>query len=245
MLLYLTSNGKSALVDAAAKEKELNVKKLTGKFSLKSIVTKDMRNYAAARFFAVDVSCCEESPEDFCIALQSFQMMFSARIIVILSGCENGDGYLPRLISCGVVNLVTADTPEAVTGELLECLSGEGMQRYIRQYEFAEEEAETAVPPAPEAAEEEIRRYRWNADNVKIAVAGAQRRCGTTMTAFNLASWLAGRARCGCVLRRNEHQPPSAPDSECLSGGKGALHHRRDGLLPDGRTRPGLSFYHL
>lgn len=68
MLLYLTSRRKRALVDAAAKESDLNVKKLTGKFSLKNMVARDMRNYAAVHFFAVDVCCCEESPEEFCVA---------------------------------------------------------------------------------------------------------------------------------------------------------------------------------
>ena len=67
----------------------LPAKKLVGRFSLKSFVTKDMRNYANAKFFVVDAACIEESGNDFTLALQSFQMMFSARIIVILSGCED------------------------------------------------------------------------------------------------------------------------------------------------------------
>ncbi len=60
MLLYLTSNQKSSLIDAAVSEKELTVKKLVGKFSLRSLVTKDMRNYATAKYFMVDFSCVDE-----------------------------------------------------------------------------------------------------------------------------------------------------------------------------------------
>ena len=192
MLLYLTSSGKSSLVDAAANKMELNVKKLIGKFNLKSIVAKDMRNYTAAKFFVVDASCCEETPEEFCVALQSFQMMFNIRIIVILSGCTDENGYLSRLLDCGITNIVTADTPDAVTDELMECLSENGMQRYIRQYSFVEEEI--SVPSSPEKVlKEEIHIYEWNTKNVKIAVAGAQHRCGTTVTAFNMAYWLSAR----------------------------------------------------
>lgn len=121
MLLYLTSNGKSGLADAAARESGLTLKKLTGAFSLKNIVIKDMRNYTAAKYFAVDASCCEEAPEAFVTALQSFQMMFSARVIVILSGCENQDKYIQGLVSCGITNIVTGETPDEVTAELLEC----------------------------------------------------------------------------------------------------------------------------
>ena len=45
MLLYLTSNQKSGLIDGAAHEMLMPSKKLVGKFSLKSFVTKDMRNF--------------------------------------------------------------------------------------------------------------------------------------------------------------------------------------------------------
>ncbi len=205
MLLYLASNGKSALIDRTAAEKELTVKKLVGKFSLKSFVTKDMRNYAAAKYFAVDAACAEETAGDFCVALQSFQMMFSARIIVILSGCENGEDYISRLISSGVTNIVTADTPEGVTEELLECLSEDGMQRYLTQYAFAEQEQKHEKAPAqPEA--EMIRKYKWNARNVKIAVSGSQRRSGVTVTAFNMAAWLAARGAEVCYVEMNTNR---------------------------------------
>ena len=80
MLLYLTSNQKSGLIDGAAHEMLMPSKKLVGKFSLKSFVTKDMRNYATAKFFLIDAACIEESGEDFTLALRSFQMMFLLRI---------------------------------------------------------------------------------------------------------------------------------------------------------------------
>ena len=56
MLLYLTSNQKSGLIDGAAHEMLMPSKKLVGKFSLKSFVTKDMRNYATAKFFLIDAA---------------------------------------------------------------------------------------------------------------------------------------------------------------------------------------------
>ena len=61
MLLYLTSNQKSNLIDPAVRNMTLPAKKLVGRFSLKSFVTKDMRNYANAKFFVVDAACIEES----------------------------------------------------------------------------------------------------------------------------------------------------------------------------------------
>ena len=201
MLLYLTGNDKSGLIDAAAKEKELTVKKLVGKFSLRSFVTRDMRNYATAKYFAVDFSCVEESLDDFIVALQSFQMMFSSRIIVILSGCENVEEAVDRLASIGVVNLVTAGTLDGVTEELAECLSDDGMQKYIALPVSAEPEQ----PESP-AESEQMEHYQWNAKNIKIAVAGAQRRSGVTVTAFNMAKWLAARGAEVCYVEMNTHR---------------------------------------
>ena len=191
MLLYLTSNQKSGLIDGAAREMLMPSKKLVGKFSLKSFVTKDMRNYATAKFFLIDAACIEESGEDFTLALRSFQMMFSARIIVILSGCEDMSGCIQRLLSIGVVNLITAETLEDAADELKEALSDEGMQRYVSPAPVPSQ-PETQQEPEHEP-EDEIIPYRWNAKNIRIAVAGAQRRSGVTVTAFNLAAWLAAR----------------------------------------------------
>ena len=190
MLLYLTSNKKCGLMDEAVRQMEMPVKKLVGKFSLKSFVTKDMRNYTTAKFFAVDYDSAEEALDDFTVALQSFQMMFSARIIVILSGCTEQADLLDRLISIGVVNVVTADTLQEATEEILEALSPDGMKKYLPHFNFEEPPAR-AVPQAPE--EEAIVQYQWSAQNIRIAVAGSQRRSGATVTAFNLASWLQAR----------------------------------------------------
>ena len=165
MLLYLTSNQKSNLIDPAVRNMTLPAKKLVGRFSLKSFVTKDMRNYANAKFFVVDAACIEESGNDFTLALQSFQMMFSARIIVILSGYEDVNGEVQRLLSIGVVNLVTGETMEDALDELTEALSEDGMQRYVVKAPVYEQPA-TQREKAPEP--DEIIPYRWNARNIRI-----------------------------------------------------------------------------
>ena len=219
MLLYLTSNQKSNLIDAAVRNMTLPAKKLVGRFSLKSFVTKDMRNYANAKFFVVDAACIEESGSDFTLALQSFQMMFSARIIVILSGCKDVNGEVQRLLSIGVVNLVTGETMEDALDELTEALSDEGMQRYVVKAPVCEQPAtQREKDPEPD----EIIPYRWNARNIRIAVAGSQRRSGVTVTAFNLASWLVARGAEVAYIEANENRHlqlllnlyEAAPDGE-------------------------------
>ena len=166
MLLYLTSNQKSGLIDGVTREMLMPSKKLVGKFSLKSFVTKDMRNYATAKFFLIDAACIEESGEDFALALRSFQMMFSARIIVILSGCEDMSGCIQQLLSIGVVNLITAETLEDAADELREALSDEGMQRYVSS--------------APASSQPEPRQeLRIASADPMMEVSGVRRSCPT------------------------------------------------------------------
>jgi hypothetical protein len=52
----------------------------------------------------------------------------------------------------------------------------------------------------------EIIKYRWDARNVKIAIAGTQRRSGVTVTAFNLAAWLIVRGASVCYVEANSNQ---------------------------------------
>ena len=201
MLLYLSSNGKSGLTDLLEGQ-ELVVKKLVGKFSLKQFVAKDLRNYTGCKFFLLDVSCIEEQLDDFIVALRSMQIMLDVRIIPLLSGMEKAEAYIGRLVDIGVTDIVAADSQDGIRDELGQCLSEKGMQRYVP----AEESfmRDTVLEEAPEPIE--IVKYRWNCRNVKIAVAGTQRRSGVTVTAFNLAAWLIARGASACYVEANTNR---------------------------------------
>ena len=209
MLLYLSSNGKSDLLDFIKEQKidpkktELMMKKLVGRFTLKQFVVKDMRNYLACRFFVVDLSCIEDSLEDFIIAIKSFQMMFNARIIVVLSGIRNESSYLNRLIETGVTELITAATKTELQEEVLECLSKDGMERYKPKKEASKLGIKTVKQSIVNPEVVQIPQYKWNAKNVKIAIVGASRRSGVTITAFNFANWLIARGATACYVEMN------------------------------------------
>ena len=211
MLLYLSSSGKSGITDfleeeneqAQCNKPEVVIKKLVGRFTLKQFVVKDMRNYQGYKHFMVDIGCIDDSLDDFIVALQSFQMMFNARIIVILSGCDNEKAYTEKLIGIGVTDIVTANTAEDIQSEIKECLSEAGMQRYKQAEELTKKELKIVPSEIKESVEIEIPRYKWSAKNIKIAVAGADRRSGVTVTAFNFANWLIARGATACYVEMN------------------------------------------
>lgn len=181
MLLYLTSNKNRNLIDEAVKETTLAVKKLVDKYVLRNFIVKEIRNFIAVKYLVVDVLCAEDSLEDFSIALQSFQMMFSAKVVVLLKDIKDKEAYYERLSAAGIENLITEETPEDITAKLLSFLYDKSEQKSI----------------------EEIPKKVWQAKNIKIAVAGVQHRCGTTVTAINLAYWLANHGAAVCYVEDN------------------------------------------
>lgn len=184
MLLYLTSNKNRSLIDGAAKETNLAVKKLVGKYVLRNFIVKEIRNFAAIKCLVVDVSCAEDSLEDFSIALQSFQMMFSAKVVVLLKNIKDKEAYSERLSAVGISNLITEETPEGITAKLLSFIANK---------------------PEPNPIEETAKEV-WQAKNIKIAVAGVQHRSGTTVTAINLAYWLANHGASVCYVEDNTNR---------------------------------------
>jgi hypothetical protein len=205
VLLYLSSDEKSGIADFVEEDLQFVLKKLVGKFSLKLFVSKDMRNYTGCMFFLVDANCVEEQLEDFIVAVQSLQMMSDARIIVILSGMNEMEHYIEKLLEIDVMDIITADSANGVRDELSECLSPDGMQRY-RLPRKSTRQQEPATDFDEKSSEGEvITKYNWNCKNVKIAIAGTQRRSGVTVTAFNMVAWLIARGATACYVEANTH----------------------------------------
>jgi len=196
----MTSNERVNLLDFAEPLTGLIPKKMPGRFSLTRFVVRDMRNYAHIRYFVIDRAAANEGDGDFLDAISSFMTMFSARVIVICEGLGEHDVFLRQLIMSGVTNIVSATEIDAIQAEILECLSPEGMQKYIVPAQ------EPEVPAIRRNSVGGIEQYTFKAKNVRIAVAGSQRRVGATTTAANLAHWIVEHGGSACYLESNEHR---------------------------------------
>ncbi len=197
MLLYLTGKDRVNLLDFLESKIGIIPKKMTGKFSLMQFVVRDMRNYAHMKYFVIDRTAVSEDEVGFTEAVRSFQTMFSARIIVICEGCSEYDAFLRQLVMAGVTDIVTATDIKEIQAEILECLSPEGMQRY-------KVPAQKPQPPAIAAKSTLVsERYIFTCQDIRIAVAGCQRRVGVTTTAANLAHWIQAHGGTACYLESN------------------------------------------
>lgn len=197
MILYLTSHSNVNLLDQFEMEQDMPVKKLIGQFSLLSFVVKDMRHFNHVRYIAIDRKAILESDDEMIQALLSFQTMYEIRVIVIAEGLPDSSHFLQQLIQIGITNVVTSEHIKSMLEEIQDCFSEQGMQRYI-----------TSASPEPvnkplAAIIPDEEQYEFDCKNIRIAVAGSDRRVGVTTTAMNLIFWIQAHGGSACYLEAN------------------------------------------
>jgi len=230
MILYLARNESVSLLDRAAGEKSLHIRKLSGNFSLSEFIIRDMRKFESCRYFCVERLAVAEKDSEFIEALQSFQMMYDARIIVIHEGAGETDALTRELVRIGVTDLITATDTDEKLAQIAECLSDTGMQRPIKNLTFdtkpetvriseetdwetdENEEKETVADSILQKQlrlleETEDEQYRFDCLNLHIGVIGATRRVGTTTVALGLANFIRnhGGTVCYAAFNMNRH----------------------------------------
>ena len=213
MILYLSRNENANLLDITTSENNLHILKVSGSFSLSDFVKMDMRKYASCRYFCIERLAITERDNEFLKALQSFQMMYDARVIVIHESVNDTDSLTRGLIQIGVTDIVTAPDMDDKLEQISECLSVEGMQRYkpkpvkAREHDDEPDEEKETLAQSIILKEMEDEHYRFDCVNVRIGVIGSTRRVGTTTFALGLANFIKnhGGSVCYVALNMNQH----------------------------------------
>lgn len=223
MILYLSRSESANLLDEAAEALAVSVSKVSGNLCLSEFIIRDMRKYASCQFFCVERLALTETDKEFLEALQSFQMMYKARIIVIKESTRETDSLVRGLAQIGVTDIVTAPDMAEKLIQINECLSENGMLRYkphavraaaVADLENQDEtpdtvERKTPMPPLPQSvilSQTEDEHYRFDCVNVKIGVIGATRRVGTTTAALGLVNFIQNHGGTACYVAENTNR---------------------------------------
>lgn len=193
MILYLSSTQHTNLLDFTGfyeSGSELPIKKMVGNFVLKQFIIYDMRNFSHFTEVVLDRIAFGDSDEEFAEAIEEFLTMYSPRITVICEGLRQDSSLFQALLNSGVGNIVCDTEIAAIQCEIAECLSEQGMTRYQPK-----ERAKKA---------EGCKRYRFDCENIHIAVISSQPRMGATTTAIGLSSWLAAVGASVCYIEEND-----------------------------------------
>jgi len=69
MILYLSRKESANLLDNAASDKSLHIRKISGNLCLSEFIIRDMRRFASCRFFCVERIAITENDAEFLEAL--------------------------------------------------------------------------------------------------------------------------------------------------------------------------------
>ena len=193
MILYLSSTQHTNLLDFTGwynAESEMPIKKMVGNFVLKQFIVYDMRNFSHVTEVVLDRIAFGDSDEEFAQAIEEFLTMYNPRISVICEGLLQDSALFRSLLESGVGNIVCSTDIAEIQREILECLSEQGMVRYA-----AKERTKKAGGR---------KTYRFDCENVHVAVLSSQPRMGATTTAIGLCAWLAAVGASVCYVEENE-----------------------------------------
>jgi len=178
VILYLSSNQHTNLLDFTGlyDDDTVTIKKMVGSFILKQFIISDMRNFSHCSELVLDRPAFGDSDKEFAEAIEEFLTMYNARITVIYEGLKQSEPLHSALLKIGVGNIVAGVEIGLMQEEIRECLSETGMTRYQ-----AKERAK------PKGGKEH---YRFDCENIRIAVLSSQARMGATTVAVGLSVWL-------------------------------------------------------
>jgi hypothetical protein len=192
MILYLSSTEHTNLLDFTGwydTDSNTPIKKMVGSFELKQFIIYDMRNFSHFTEVVLDRIAFGDSDMEFAEAIEEFLTMYSPRITVIYEGLVQDSTLFRALLDSGVGNIVCGTEIEEIQREIRECLSEQGMIRYH--------------PKRRTKKAEGIKRYRFDCENIHIAVISSQPRMGATTMAIGLSSWLAAVGASVCYVEEN------------------------------------------
>lgn len=189
MILFISTQAHVNLLDFLIDE-GYTIKKISGTFSLKKFVSHDIRNFTHCKELVLDREAFSDDDESFIGAIEEFLTMYDTRVTVIYQGLLEEENLFKRFIDIGVTNLVTQTDSVGIRNDIRECMSSEGLTKYISE----------------DTREE---KYVFNKENIEIAVFGSQSRIGTTTVAIGMANWLSSVGAKVCYVEANR--------SKCLN----------------------------
>jgi len=149
-----------------------------------------MRNFSHCSELVLDRLAFGDSDKEFSEAIEEFLTMYNARITVIYEGIKQSEPMFLALLKIGVGNIVAGVEIGLMQEEIRECLSKTGMTRYQ-----AKERAK------PKGRKEQ---YRFDCENIRIAVLSSQARMGATTVAVGLSVWLNNVGGKVCYVESNQ-----------------------------------------
>lgn len=176
MILYITTNRTTNLLDFLDEKEYGPVKKLEGTFDMSNFVRRDMTNYLHITEIILVRDAADNEDDELIQSIREFHTMFTPRITIFNDELKEDSKFFKDLLEVGVGNIINSKVKTEVIEDIIKSLSEKGLERY---------EAKERAKPATDGES-----YSFECNNVRIGVIGSQGRIGTSTMGLGLAYWL-------------------------------------------------------
>ena len=164
-------------------------------------IVQQYRTAAQYKHIFIDLSFLQNDDEEILDALSGLYAISSANLILLACGYEPGSRLLSELVKGGMYNIITAESPGAVNADAAACLKGKTLNdvRYLLfpdepekprsgLFSFLRRPVRKAEPHLPPRRQ------------LRIGVAGALHRIGTTTVAIQIARYFQQTGWKACYI---------------------------------------------
>lgn len=197
MITYIVSYEKQRYVNQAVEETQQTIMNAIagGEFDFLSFVKQQSEQIQVVSHILIDLDALKDSDEEFKQAINSFRMLYQAKIIILASGRSAGDTLLHDIFCTGIYDIITS-SDEELAEEIKHCIVKGMTFKDSLKYKIEETEKDTKEKngrkPAPVIKEKIIvkNKIQKTAYKETIGFAGAQNRIGVTHNAIICAKAL-------------------------------------------------------
>lgn len=176
MILYITTNRTTNLLDFLDEKEYGPVKKLEGTFDMSNFVRRDMTNYLHITEIILVRDAADNEDDELIQSLREFHTMYNPRITIFDDKLKEDSKLFKDLLEIGVGNIITSADKAEVMDDIVKSMSEKGLERY---------EAKERAKPATYGEN-----YKFECSDVRIGIIGSQSRIGTSTMGLGLAYWL-------------------------------------------------------
>lgn len=196
MIFYISSEAYNEVIRSTILQSGQLIlgQEVTNEFYLLKYIKQKLSAMSNVEQLVIDLSALKDTNEDILQAIENFRMMYDqTRIVILATNRREGDELLAQLFSLGLYNLVLTDDYVRIREELSVCITSGKNFRDAVVFKDMPTGEQTIV-------KKEVKQV---VNKIMIAVAGSQKRIGTTHTCIALAAALRHRGYMIAVAEYN------------------------------------------
>lgn len=144
MITYIVSYEKQRYVNQAVEETQQTIMNAIagGEFDFLSFVKQQSEQIQVVSHILIDLDALKDSDEEFKQAINSFRMLYQAKIIILASGRSAGDTLLHDIFCTGIYDIITS-SDEELAEEIKHCIVKGMTFKDSLKYKIEETEKDT------------------------------------------------------------------------------------------------------